>query len=165
MTFKKSFWLCHYEENLSPSIIIKAPALWTPSFIQDYVIGECSLWMNFTESKDLRNIYIFFSTIFSVPVTYILLLLCSKNHDFFAKCFPMHVISIVRFPKNIPADFVTAGTLTKLPIERSTAKQKKNCSCINHDFCCAHLPGAFSWFSENLRTKLLFLQGFNRSKS
>ena len=125
MTFKKSFWLCHYEENLSPSIIIKAPALWTPSFIQDYVIGECSLWMNFTESKDLRNIYIFFSTIFSVPVTYILLLLCSKNHDFFAKCFPMHVISIVRFPKNIPADFVTAGTLTKLPIERSTAKQKK----------------------------------------
>ena len=80
--------------------------------------------MNFTESKDLRNIYIFFSTIFSVPVTYILLL-CSKNHDFFAKCFPMHLISIVRFPKNIPADFVTAGTLTKLPIERSTAKQKK----------------------------------------
>lgn len=110
----------------SSTPMIKYKHFYRPLFPYEHIL-KVTFSKNLVQNTDLKHLY-FHQHKYFCPVTYVLLL-CPMNFDFCSIFFPCIWFPLSFFQKKMLVDFVTAGALTKLPTEKSTAKPK-NCSFL-----------------------------------
>ena len=95
---------------------------------------------NSDSNTDVRKICIFFitTTFFQWLMNY---LYAQWIMTSVLSLFPMHLVSIARFPKEGSSRFLTASVLTKLSMEKAIAKPQK-CSITNSET----LLWTFAWY-------------------